>query len=869
MSSTTRFQGSCIQNYLLLWLDDRFHQNSKDVLAQLRNVVNEITIFTQSDECVDFLTDIDDRTVFLMVSEMLSKQLVPLIHDVPHLYRIYIFDENKTSCNEWAKVVGSFTEIKLLCDSLRASARQCDYAMIPISFIAKQSLKTTPLSGEHNLDQLEPTYMYSMIFKEILLEFNDDNVTDSLKDLINYCRQQGVSESQLNRFQHEYHNQSSIWWYTSGTFIYGMLNCALRTFNTEAMIKMGFFIRKLHQQLETLHKEQSSALENRLTVYRGQGLSQQDFQHLLDIKGGLLAFNSFLSTSKDHDVAWAFAESILDQDNGIVSVLFIMTVNSESTTPFASIDAYSAMRTEEEILFSMHSVFRVIEIKPSMKNNLVWEVQVTLTDDNDPQLAGLMGRMQKEIDGKGWHRMGKLMIRVGHFTQAEILFTELLKKTKTENGKASCYYQLGEIRIHQGQYKEAISFNEKTLEILLNALKKDDRALANIYNSIGLAYNRMSDHTNALEFYQKAISLKRKILSASDPDLAVSYNNISCVYDNIGQYSKAFEFSEEARRIWEMALPSNHPMLASCYHNIGQIASKAGIYTKALDFYEKALKIWKLSLPPNHPEFALSYNNIAAIHSKMGNYLKAIEFYTKSIEIKEKAIPLNYRSLATSYSNVGTVYVSMFDFLKALEFCAKACDILEDSLPLNDPEFASCYNNLAQVHFAMMNHPKAFEFYQKAYQVLEITVLPDYLLLATVCNNIGQLHSIAGDHLKALESFGKAQKIYDQYLPPSHPSLATLYNNIGQLHCNMGEYFKALAFLEKSNDIFKNCLPFEHPDLAASYWNMGVMCKIVAQYSKALQCLERALQIFEKVLPSNHKYLELLKLSINEVKEII
>ncbi|CAF3469752.1 unnamed protein product, partial [Rotaria sp. Silwood2] len=56
-----------------------------------------------------------------------------------------------------------------------------------------------------------------------------------------------------------------------------------------------------------------------------------------------------------------------------------------SSTPFALIDEYSAIPQEQEILFSMHTVFRVGEIKQSASNSRLWEVQLTLTDDNDPQ----------------------------------------------------------------------------------------------------------------------------------------------------------------------------------------------------------------------------------------------------------------------------------------------------------------------------------------------------------------------------------------------------------------------------------------------------------------------------------------------------
>ncbi|CAF1684870.1 unnamed protein product, partial [Rotaria magnacalcarata] len=75
-----------------------------------------------------------------------------------------------------------------------------------------------------------------------------------------------------------------------------MLNRGLRSLDMEAMTKLGFFIRHLHRQLEQLHQEQSANFQTAFTVYRGQGMTKEDFQNLLDSKGGLLSFNNFLST---------------------------------------------------------------------------------------------------------------------------------------------------------------------------------------------------------------------------------------------------------------------------------------------------------------------------------------------------------------------------------------------------------------------------------------------------------------------------------------------------------------------------------------------------------------------------------------------
>ncbi|CAF4483612.1 unnamed protein product, partial [Rotaria sp. Silwood2] len=289
-----------VQNYLLIWVDGNTNEQNEDcanTLAKLRSVVREVNLCTTPAQCIQFLNDMDNEKAFIICSGALGQDLVPQIHDLSQVNAIYIFCGNKTKheawAKEWAKIEGVFTAIKPICESLKKVTRECDHDTIPMSFVPKR--RTAATSGQENLDQLEPSFMYSVLFKEIILEIHEDDAKP-LKDLVLYCGKRGISESELTSFQNNYHDKSPIYWYTCEIFLYGMLNYALRTLDMEAMTKMGFFIRNLHRQLEELHKKQLDNYMTKFIVYRGQGLTVQDFQHLFDAKGGLLSFNNFLST---------------------------------------------------------------------------------------------------------------------------------------------------------------------------------------------------------------------------------------------------------------------------------------------------------------------------------------------------------------------------------------------------------------------------------------------------------------------------------------------------------------------------------------------------------------------------------------------
>ena len=88
-----------------------------------------------------------------------------------------------------------------------------------------------------------------------------------------------------------------------------------------------------------------------------------DFDQLVKMKGGLLSFNNFLSTSLDRQVSEGFAFETIETSS-LIGILFVMKIDpSISSTPFANIRCVSASQTEENILFSIYSVFRIEQIK--------------------------------------------------------------------------------------------------------------------------------------------------------------------------------------------------------------------------------------------------------------------------------------------------------------------------------------------------------------------------------------------------------------------------------------------------------------------------------------------------------------------------
>lgn len=839
-------------NFQLIWLDPNIDESDDDFrnsIDQLQTIFHTINVFTDTDQCLDFLTDIQSEKVFMILSDNLGQCLIPFIHNFPQLVSIFIFHEEKSTDKEWtknwSKVNGTFTQIVHLIESLKQGTRYRDQNSISISIVPPS------IGLDQNLDQLDPTFMYTQLLKEILLkiEYNEQ----SIKNMAEHCRSHYVNIQatlkEIAQFEEQYYNKSAIWWYSAVTFVYTMLNRALRNLEVDTIIKMGVFIRDLHLHITNRHSDQLRTF----TVYRGQGMSNTDFQKMKNNPGGLLSFNSFLSTSGDRDISFTFAESVIIDPN-LIGVLFQMEIDqSIASTSFARINDLSQYESEDEILFSMNAIFRIGEIKPLDDNNRLWQVNLTITSDNDPQLNVLTDHMREETEHTtGWHRLVPLLIRLGEFEKAEELCKTLLQTTFLDAEKASIYAELGYIYDNLSNYKQAISSYKNALQIMQEILPPNDETLASTYNNIGLAYKNIGEHSNALSFLEKGLEIYKTTLPPDHPYFGIIYNNIGLVYDKLGKQSEALSCYEKSIS-FKNARPENHPEMATTYKNIGGIYKDMGEYSKALVFIEKSLEIEQKTLPPTHPSFAISYNHMGGIYKAMGDYSKAMSFYEKALEINKKNFTEDNYDVALCYSNIGALYEKMGEYSEALSSAQKSINIGQKILPSDHQLLATSYNILGLAYCHLNQHKEALLFCEKSLDIYQRTLNSDHLKLANSYNSVGGIYMCMGDYPKALSFYEKARAIQEKKLPSDHPDLANIYTNIGGLYFAMRDHAKAILFNEKGLEIRRKVLHQYHPDLIESYIGVAGPYVATGRLPEARSAYKNAVEIAQHSLPPNHR----------------
>lgn len=236
-------------------------------------------------------------------------------------------------------------------------------------------------------------------------------------------------------------------------------------------------------------------------------MSIEEFIQLKQNVGGLISFNSFLSTSADELISRQFALSTLD-DPSLKAIIYVINVDIALTSsPVGYLDRrLSYFHQEQEYLWGMNTVFRISEVREVEDG--VCQVNLTTTSENDSQLKQLTDYMRREIGIlSGMQRLGYLMAEMGEWSKAKDIYETLLQ----EEEDPCIIQQLGFIAHQMGDLDTALRHFQHALSIFATLLSPNDAEIATIYSNIGCVLNEKEHLEDALEQFKRSLELQRSV----------------------------------------------------------------------------------------------------------------------------------------------------------------------------------------------------------------------------------------------------------------------------------------------------------------------------------------------------------------------
>ncbi|CAF4148814.1 unnamed protein product, partial [Rotaria sordida] len=265
------------------------------------------------------------------------------------------------------------------------------------------------------------SFVWYQFLKVFLMKMNttddDDDHVEARNDMITHCRwfyrDNKSILKQIDEFENVYKSTDAIRWYSKQSFVYRLINVALRTENMSVLYLFRYYLKDLCGQLtQNFRQIELYVRDMSFELYRGVRLNTNEVEKLKQSIGQMISANGFLSATWDRQIAEVyagFAQQLTDKN--LVSVIYKINVDLAQARSiiFADVAQYSEHLDEQEVLFDIGSIFTLNSIEFDDKNNC-WLISLTTTD-----------KMEEIVDKHVQSKLDSLRYVPTHIVFGEIL----------------------------------------------------------------------------------------------------------------------------------------------------------------------------------------------------------------------------------------------------------------------------------------------------------------------------------------------------------------------------------------------------------------------------------------------------------------
>ena len=233
------------------------HHDLTPIISSLQEIINDTRLFFDPDQCIVDLASVTDHTIFIILGPTQSYLLLTL-HTFTSLHYIYLTEPHEYA-QHTSQVRGVFPTITQLLPRLNKDVRiaQQNDSHLIVTYMGD------PLQSHRSINDLQ-NFKADFQWKQALIDvfFDTPGFPEEYKknDLIEEARlvyRKNTAQTRyIDEFEQTYDPSNVMRWYTRDTFLYRMVNHALRTENILIIWRLRFFIQDMYQQLQRLYFEQ-------------------------------------------------------------------------------------------------------------------------------------------------------------------------------------------------------------------------------------------------------------------------------------------------------------------------------------------------------------------------------------------------------------------------------------------------------------------------------------------------------------------------------------------------------------------------------------------------------------------------------------
>ena len=336
-----------------------------------------------------------------------------------------------------------------------------------------------------------------------------------------------------------------------------------------------------------------------------------------------------------------------------------------------------------------------------------------------------------EIDLKtadSYHDIASENYFLGNYQEAIDYFFKALKIREAITGSSSyeVAHTLGAIAtvyIEAQLFDDALEANKTTeqiySELQINYISQE---FAILYNERGRIFYAKNNFKHALYYWSKALEINQKLYGEKNVYSAKAYSNIGDVYQAMGDLPRAIANQENALSIYKSIFGNSNPDIALCYRSLGAIYRSKDDFDTALSYFNQALEMYKKSLGEKHLEVARCYIEIGGIYDNKKEFQKALDYYRKGNNMLYDIFGYETTDIASCYDKIARIYDIIGEHEDALSLYNAAINIYKNCCG-EESASASIEYTMLGWHFAGLNDVKnTIASFRKSYSGYEKSI---------------------------------------------------------------------------------------------------------------------------------------------------
>ena len=767
------------QYITLIWLDENINDTDESNQTQrlLCELNDSVQFYTNPYLCFDYLKSLVNEKILLIISGVLLKQYLPTIQSFTNIYSIFLF------CNDRLEYISILNEypniIEIYTDEIHLIRSVSDN----IHSVLKRTLAFTLLDSKIQKSTRDSV---SALWFQLLLDIlkklpHTDQAKNEMLDKCAEYYQSCLRELQkIQQFREEYIPSKAIQWYTSECFLYKLLNKALRSEDIDLLYLFRFYIVDLCSQLEDEHNKQNSDNKNELILYRGQIISSNELKLIKDNSDMQISTNSFMSTTKNPNIALTFVADFKDTQQWKRVLFQIKIYPNLKSVIYADISKLSQNEDEEEILFNLGTEFKILSVFYDDKLN-TWKIEMIPIDNTCKNLQDFLNLKENELKSySSTIVFGRLLFYELGKTEAAKNFFQILLNTlpNDHEDRPSVYHNLGSVYRQKKEFSLALDYYFKAYHLRQERYDPNHPHIASSLRNIGLIYYGKEDYHTALIHLHDALKIEERNHLDNDENIAVTMVHIGMAYNGKKVFVLALKYLLNAYEMYCRIMPKGHPDIGWTAANIGQSYEDQENYHKALHYYLEAYEINEKILSSDHQDLTLDLNRIVNCYLKKGEDDIALSFSQQKLEEQMLKLIENHSRIAYTLQTIANIHQSRNRFEDSLDYYERSLNIFKQCLPLEQEPIIECLISKSQLYFKHKKFQDALNIRLEVLSLQEKLYSSHHIDIAVSLLFIGRLCKYNQNYSEALQYFEKSLKIYQENYEFDHVDIESVFNEI-------------------------------------------------------------------------------------------